>query len=414
MSIDDQTRSALIRGVTAFAVVLIVGSAAVYASGRLDRSDGAEIPSPTSAITSPIPTPSVGTPEAWLTWVPGGLPDGFTSEMTTVPAIADATAATADVAWLTSSTNSRGVLVDRPIDPYMIPIDTTGVGPAFASFLQQPERRLVADLAQGDGILSESEAKLRHLDVGSTLTFDTGEDVSIVGTLPDVLMGGYELLVSRSTGEKIGVTHERYALVDVRPYANITSEELAHRLEPYLPLDAPYPYVEVRAPGETKYLRANDRESPPIVLKERFGEFDAYPDPTSAKGLKIDPAWVQTHIESRDLPLLGTVTCNVAALDLLRRAMAQLRDRGKGEDVTAVGSCYDPIAGPSDPNGPLTGFPFGASIELDPGTNPPGSAPEQSPSLVAAMARWGFGWGGRDAFPQGALFRYHARSAARD
>jgi hypothetical protein len=415
MSIDDQTRSALIRGVTAFAVVLSVGSAAVYASGRLDRSDGAEIASPTATVTSPIPTPSVGTPEAWLAWVPGGLPDGFTSEMTSVPGVADATAATADIAWLTSSTNSRGVLVDRPSDPYMIPIDTTGVEqPAFASFLQQPERRLVADLTQGQGILSESEAKLRHLDIGSTLTFNTGEDVSIVGTLPDVLMGGYELLVSRSTGKRIGVTHERYALVDVRPYANITSEELAHRLEPYLPLDAAYPYVEVRAPGETKYLRANDRESPPIVLKERFGEFDAYPDPTSAKGLEIDPAWVQSHIESQDLPVLGTVTCNVAALDLLRHAMNQLRDRGNGGDVTAVGSCYDPIAGASDPNGPLTGFPFGASIELDPGTNPPGSPPEQSPPVVAAMARWGFGWGGRDAFPQGALFRYHARSAARD
>ena len=414
MSIDDLTRSALIRGVTAFAVVLFVGSAAVFASGRLERSDGATSPTPTSAVSSPLPTPAVGTPEAWLAWVPGGLPDGFVSEMTSVPAIAEATPATADIAWLTSSTNAGGALVDRPNDPYMIPIDTTGVEAPFASFLPQPERRLVADLAQGQGILSESEAKLRHLDVGSTLTFSTGEDVSIVGTLPDSLMGGYELLVNRSTGERLGVTHERYALVDVRPFANVTSGELADRLEPYLPLDAPYPYVEVRAPGETKYLRANDREAPPLVLKQRFGEFDAYPDPASAKGLKIDPLWVQSHIESQDLPVIGAVTCNVVALDLLRHAMNQLRDRGNGGDVTGHGACYRPIADANGPNGPFNGSPFGASIELDPGTNPPGSAPEQSPSLVAAMARWGFGWAGRDAYPQGALFRYHARSVARD
>jgi hypothetical protein len=414
MSIDDLTRSALVRGMTAFVVVLFVGSAAVYASGRLDRSDGAVGPSASQTATSPPPPPGVGTPEAWLAWVPGGLPAGFTSQLTTVPAIVDTTTATADIAWLTSSTNARGALVDRPSDPYMIPMDTTGVEPAFASFLQQPERRLVADLGPLHGILSESEAKLRHLEVGSTLTFSTGKDVSIVGTLPDVLMGGYELLVTRQTGERIGVTHERYALLDVRPYAPVTSAELAHRLEPYLPIDAPYPYVEVRAPGETKYLRANDREAPPVVLKERFGEFTAYPDPHAAKRIVIEPTWVQTHIESQDLPTLGTVTCNAAALDLLRRAMNQLRARRDGSAVTGVGSCYEAISDATDPDGPLTGAPFGASIQLNPGTNPPGSAPLQPPALVTTMAKWGFGWAGRDAYPQGALFRYHARSVARD
>jgi hypothetical protein len=415
MSMDDPTRSALIRGVTAFVVVLSVGSAAVYASGRLDRETGAAPPSPSPSVTSPPPAQGVATPEAWLAWVPGGLPDGFVSQMTTIPAIVDATTATADIAWLTTSTNSRGALVDQPSDPYMIPIDTTGVEqPAFASFLQPPERRLVAGLERGQGVLSESEAKLRHLDVGSTLTFSTGKEISIVGTLPDVLMGGYELLVGRSTGEKIGVTHERYALLDVRPYSHVTSEELARRLEPYLPLDAPYPHVEVRAPGETKYLRANDREAPPLVLKERFGEFTAYPDPQSAKRIKIDRSWLNTHIASEDLPVLGTVQCNNVALDLFRRAMDQLRAKGNGAAVTSVGACWVPIADATDPDGPLTGAPFGASIEIDPGSNPPGSTPEQSPALVAAMARWGFGWAGRDAYQQGALFRYHARSVARD
>ena len=35
-------------------------------------------------------------------------------------------------------------------------------------------------------------------------------------------------------------------------------------------------------------------------------------------------------------------------------------------------------------------------------------------SLIAALARWGFGWAGRDAYPQGALFRFRALSVARD
>src|SRR5207249_2008750 len=134
----------------------------------------------------------------------------------------------------------------QPVAPYMIPIDTTGVEPGFASFLPQPERRLVAGLNPRQGILSESAAKLRHLGVGSTLTFSTGDDVTIVGTLPDVLMGGYELLVDRATAAGIGVTHERYILFQVRPAAHPTALQLAQRFVPYLPIDVAYPMVEVR------------------------------------------------------------------------------------------------------------------------------------------------------------------------
>jgi hypothetical protein len=413
MSMDDLTRSALIRGVATFAVVLTVGSVAVFAAGRFDRPSEAAS-SPTSVVTSAPPTPGTTTPEAWLAWVPAGLPDGFAAEMTSVPVIDDTTTATADVAWLTSSTNGRGNLVDAPSDPDMIPIDTTGVEPAFASFLQPPERRLVADLEPGQGVLSESEAKLRRLDVGSTLAFSTGKEVTIVGTLPDVLMGGYELLVGRSTGEKIGVTHERYVLFHVKPYSHITSTQLAQRLVPYLPIDVPYPFVEVRAPGETTYLRANDRAAPPVVLKQRFGEFDGYPDPQAAKRIVIDPTWVQTHIESERVPVLGTVNCNTAALDLLRRAMGQLKAGGKADEVSGVGACYNPVLDATDPEGPFTAAPFGAAIQLNPGTNPPGTPPTQPPALIAAMARWSFGWGGRDAYQQGAMFWYRARSVARD
>ncbi len=413
MSMDDLTRSALIRGVAAFAVVLFVGSAVVYASGRIDDGTGQTL-SPTPTVTTAPPTPGTETPEAWLAWVPGGLPEGFASEMTALPAVDDTTTATADIAWLTSSTNPRGSLVDEPSSPYMIPIDTTGVEPAFASFLRTPERGLVANLRPRQGILSESEAKLRRLQVGSTMTFTTGVEVSVVGTLPDVLMGGYELLVGRSTAQRMGVTRERYVLFHVRPFSHPTSQALAERLGPYLPIDVRYPVVEVRAPGETTYLRANDREAPPIVLKERFGEFDAYPDSHSAKRIVIDPTWVQAHIASQTLPVLGTVTCNTLALDLLRRAMNDLRSKGHADDVTGVGPCYDPVMDATGPDGPLSAAPFGAAIEIDPGSNEPGSTPSQRPSVIAAMARWGFGWAGRDAYPQGALFRFHALSVARD
>ena len=125
-------------------------------------------------------------------------------------------------------------------------------------------------------------------------------------------------------------------------------------------------------------------------------------------------AEVQARHAGDSAAVLGTVNCNTAALYLLRRAMNQLKAAGKADEVNGVGPCWDDVLDATDPDGPFTALPFGAAIQLNPGTNPPGTPPSQPPALVERMARWGFGWGGRDAYQQGALFRYRARSVARD
>ncbi|HTG48179.1 MAG TPA: hypothetical protein VK646_11045 [Actinomycetota bacterium] len=412
---DDLSRSALIRGITAFVVIVVAGTTLVYAAGRVgSKSTGEGAPTgppPTSVPSSPVVT----TPEAWLAWVPGGVPEDFGASLTAIPAVTNTTTAAADIAWMTGSTNGAGVAIDTPTAPYMIPIDTTGVDlRSFPSFLPQPERGQVAELQPGQGILSESEAQLRGLRRGATLTFDGSVDIKVVGTLPDAMMGGYELLVDRATGQQLGVTHDRYVLFHVAPNATITAQELAQKMVQYLPLGVPHPVVEVRSPGETPYLRANDGELPPVLLKRRFGEFTAYPDPAAPGLIRIDPAWIQDHITSTSLPVLGTVTCNERILGLLRSAMTRLQTMGHAADVAGVGPCFVATASPTDPEGPLTARPFGAAIVLNPATNKPGDPPEQSSELVQAMARSGFGWAGTDAFPQGALFRFRGRTSIQD
>ena len=90
--------------------------------------------------------------------------------------------------------------MDQPVAPYMIPIDVDR-GRAGVHVVPPPAGTTpVAGLDPRQGILSESAAKLRGLGAGSTLTFSTGVDITIVGTLPDALMGDYELLVTRATG----------------------------------------------------------------------------------------------------------------------------------------------------------------------------------------------------------------------
>jgi len=343
---------------------------------------------------------------------PGGLPPGFGDLVSTVPDVTSATTATADVAWMTASLDANGDGVDQPEPPMMIPMDVTGVDPTFAAFLPEPERQLVENLRPGQGILSESEANLRKLGPGSTLLFRGEQKVEVVGTLPDALMGAYELLIPRETGQKLGVTTERYALFHVKSNATVTVQDLIPPFSDLLPVDTPYPAVEVRAPGDTAYLRANDRVMPPLFLKETFGEFQAHP--SSPGNIKIDKRWVQDHIQSATLPVLGTITCNANILPLLKRAIHAIVADGTSSSITDVGPCFAPVSVIDDPSGPLTPADWGVSIQLDPSSNPPGERPTMPRTIVKQMYKVGFGWGGNDAFPLGALFRYRTRSAARD
>ena len=405
---DALERRALTRGLVTFVGVALIGSTIVWLGGRSDAGSAAPTssPPPTSSA-APVPAP-----EAWLAWVPGGLPPGFGDLVSTVPDVTSATTATADVAWMTASLDANGDGVDQPEPPMMIPMDVTGVDPTFAAFLPEPERQLVENLRPGQGILSESEANLRKLGPGSTLLFQGDQKIEVVGTLPDALMGAYELLVPSETSQKLGVTTERYVLFHVKANATVSTQDLILSLSDLLPVDTAYPAVEVRAPGDTAYLRANDREMPPLFLKETFGEFQARP--SSAGHIKIDKRWVQDHIQSARLPVLGTITCNADILPLLQRAMHGIVADGTSSSINDVGPCFDPVSAIDDPSGPLTPADWGVSIQLDPSSNAPGEQPTMPKSIVQQMYKVGFGWGGNDAFPQGALFRYRTLSAARD
>jgi hypothetical protein len=234
----------------------------------------------------------------------------------------------------------------------------------------------------------------------------------VVGTLPDALMGAYEMLVTRETGRRIGVTTDRYVLFHVRRASGTTPETLSRSFAALLPSDAPYPAVEVRAPGQAAYLRANDRAIPPALLKKAFGEFHAHPG--EGTKLVIDPRWVQDNIRSVTLPVFGVVTCNDQIIPLLKQAVRGLTKAQATGAITDVGECFAPTYATTDPSGPLTAAAWGASIMLNPSSNPPGAAPTQSKTLVQEMYRWGFGWGGNDAYPQGALFRYRKAPSAKD
>jgi D-alanyl-D-alanine carboxypeptidase-like protein len=341
--------------------------------------------------------------------VPGGMPKGFAQSLREAPDVASITIADADNVWMRRSFDERGDLVDRPPTGYMIPIDATAVDlRPFAAFLPQEMRPTVVQLDELEGVLSETSARLRGLGEGGELEFGDGVTVRISGILPDVLMGGYELLVGRSTGRTIGIRHERYAVFHASEDAPQRERQLERTFRGLIPPGSAYRAVEVRAPGTTRFLRMSDALLPPSLLKDRFGEFAARPDALDPGFLDVDPGWVSKNITEATVPLLGTITCHRRFVPLVRGAMRELVNEGLEELVQGYAGCYAARHTLAVPGASLSHHSWGIAIDINAEQNPFGSEPTQDERLVEVMERWGMIWGGRFIVPDGHHFEFIA------
>ena len=402
---DPTVVRALQRAIAAFLITFVVGTGVVFAIDSAG-DDGAVAESPSASADpgdgdGPTAAPAA-TPEAYLIWMPSGIPEASAAELTTLPRVRRVALATASVGWLTRSIDEDGEVVDAPDSPFAVPLEVTGIDPpAFASFLPEGgDRDLIRNLAADQAILSSSSAKRRGLDVGSTLEFEPGVELEVVGVLPDVLVGGYEVVVVRRTAEAMGADLARYALLRMNAGVTPSRERLTNDVTELMEAEVRAPAIELRFPGETELLRAHDRSPTPSTLKRRFGEFTAYP--TTAGRLDIDDAWIEENITSREIDRLGTMTCHRKVLGLLRKAMADVPVEASLGDID--GSCFDESWTPDMPQGILPAALWGASVRVNVSLNRPGFPPFLDDRIVEAMTAWGFRWAGEDAYPDGSLF----------
>jgi hypothetical protein len=393
-----------LRRSAAVAAALVTGFVA-GALMTLSLQTVARVPSPPGRpVSEPPPAPGPTHREApgtFLAWTPGGLPAGFRSALPAVPLVERAVVVESDVAWLTRSFSNTGEIVDDPPTGLAIPLEVAAVDPGtYAAFLPPVDRGVVADLADGYGVLGESSAELRHLGPGAVLRFGS-VDVRISAVLPDELVGANELLVSRARAAALGVTHDRYALIQPRgPTSDGRIREALRRL---VPAGTP---VRVRAPGETPYFRQGDAVLPPVQLKLLFGEFAATPDPARPGYLRIDPSWERVHIATEHVPILGDVTCNVALFPQLRGALREVVHRGLRDTITSYSGCYARRYTNRDPNQAISHHTWGIAVDINVPQNPFGAPPHEDPRLVRVFERWGFIWGGRFIVPDGMHFEY--------
>jgi hypothetical protein len=388
------------------ALALALAATAGVASGALltaSAQGGAIRREPPVERVAPVPAPVVRVerPDTYLAWTAGGLPSGFADDVERAIAPRRQVIVASDVTWMTRSWDDGGDVVDAPPATFAIPLEVAAVDPrAFAPFLPPADRDVTVALADGQGVLGETSARLRGIGVGGRLAF--GDlDVTVAAVLPDELVGANELLVSRATGARIGVTHDRYALIV--PRHRTTSSALMRSLRPALP---PGTLLQVRAPGETPYFRQGDAVLPQVVLKTLFGEFAAKPDPSRPGYLILDPAWVRTHIATEHVPLLGSVTCNVAMFPAIRGAIREIRRRGLEDTISSFSGCYSPRRVNRVPTAGISHHTWGVALDINVPQNPFGATPDQDPRLVKVFERWGFVWGGTFVQPDGMHFEY--------
>ncbi|MGZ8636971.1 MAG: M15 family metallopeptidase [Actinomycetota bacterium] len=359
----------------------------------------------------PVPTPSplIGErPDTFLAWTPGALPAGFASAVAGVPVIRRAVVVASDNAWLTRSVAANGELVDDPPRTFAIPLEVAAVDPrSYAPFLPPADRVAIVALADGQGVLGESSAKLRGLGVGAVLRFGPVR-VEVAAILPDELLGAHELLVSREIGRRIGVVHDRYALLVTEGEPN--ERQVAKAVRRSL---APGTLVRVRAPGETPYFRHGDAVLPPVAIKELFGEFAAKPRSGAPGFLTLDPAWLRTHIVTERVPLLGEVTCNAALFPQIRGAIREVRALGLEDTITSYSGCFAPRHINRFPTAGLSHHSWGIALDVNVPQNYYGQTPDQDPDLVAVFEDWGFIWGGDFIVPDGMHFEYRRPPAGR-
>ena len=122
--------------------------------------------------------------------------------------------------------------------------------------------------------------------------------------------------------------------------------------------------------------------------------------------ITIDPAWVDRHTVTTEVPILGRVTCHRLLIPQLEGALRELelRDLAGHLDPEDYAGCFNPRHIGRDPARPLSMHAFGLAFDVNASTNAYGAPPELDSDVVKVFERYGFVWGGRWRTPDGMHF----------
>jgi hypothetical protein len=196
-----------------------------------------------------------------------------------------------------------------------------------------------------------------------------------------------ELVVNAAWGEELGMTGPNALLVSARdstpqalskPIGRLVSDLDPQNLDIASQLGLDPGAVQIAVPVGT--------------VADAVGTFRF----TVLSGGRIapDPAWVQSHITTEVVPILGSVTCNRAIFPQLKAALGAVVQRGLADEIHPgeYAGCYYPrfIAGSTQ----LSNHAFGLALDLNVPGNQRGTVGQINRQVVEIFKAWGFGWGG--------------------
>jgi hypothetical protein len=259
----------------------------------------------------------------------------------------------------------------------------------------------LADELTGGVVLAATEAHLRNVTVGGTITLSDKRTYPVTAVVPDQVLGGYEMASSDQVIKVPAKQPAAYLLV-----AGMTD---VAALQKVMKAQLPTRTVRVRASTTNGFLSSYDTVLTQLEIKRRFGEFSLK---TAADGAFVpDSTWISAWITTATITQLGPVQCNKAILPDLTAAMKEITADKLGSlihtgDFQYEGGCFAPRVARFSDGGSVSSHSWGIAVDINVDVNPLGGKPHQDPRLVAIMAKHGFTWGGKWLRPDGAHFEW--------
>ena len=360
-------------------------------------------PSPELEIVSRRPVDPKRT--ILLAWAPGGLPAGAERAAEQLPGVLDATTVRAGLDWI-QRTHLSGAELDNPAPGFSIPFEVAFVDPTeYARYVAPSERASILALEPGIAVLAETAAGLRAHDMGVAAIAGMsikmrGGSVRMSDVVSDVTTQGYEALLA---GDPPATWNRMDSFLLARVRARSAQRALSRRLSEML---EPGRSLRIRAQGETPFLRYGDAVLPQLHMKATFGEFAAKSNGDGT--ITVSPDWREQNITSREVPILGSVTCHRTLFPQLIAALEQIERDGLAFTIDPgdFGGCYSSRFIDSNPDGRVSHHSWGVAIDFNVAQNRPGTSPDIDDRVVRIMERNGFTWGGRWLVPDGMHFEW--------
>jgi hypothetical protein len=343
----------------------------------------------TSAIASVAPSSS---PSLVVVRRRGGLPRSWIARLRHTHTVAALAETSRTALLLRRSTTATGRVIDAAPARLAIPLDAQVVDPrAYRRVTGNP---IFRQLRRGRVLLSVTSARLRRLAVGARMILADGRTVRVAGIVADGVAHSAEIVAAAADVPRARRRQTAVVIASDDPGA-VARAVPDDRMTRVAALD---PDASALSAGNV--IRQ-------VAVKQRFGEF-AVRLPYGDDWIELDPAWQRRNVVTRNVPILGAVTCHRRMIAPLRRALGRLKRQRLARliDRRDYAGCFAARRIPD--TGALSLHAWGLAVDINASKNPQGSEPRQDRRVVRAFEREGFTWGGRwPTAPDGMHFELH-------